>query len=154
MGNIWWSKCKNRVSQAIFVRPFFCSKGTLWSNTQECKGGNRSPYLRQSKWKAPPHCTASNDARFLGTAGTTQATEATTTRNTTTTWTTSSTRRDVVSAPTEGTYWAPQWPLGDVLIVGYPYTGRGKILDKLTPEDHSGWGLEKATNFTREQRKK
>ena len=28
--------------------------------------------------------------------------------------------------------------LDEVLIVGYPYTGRGEILDKLTPEDHSG----------------
>ena len=36
----------------------------------------------------------------------------------------------------------------------YPYTGRGEILDKLTPEDHSGWGLMKAANFIREQRKK
>ena len=28
----------------------------------------------------------------------------------------------------------------DVLAVGYPYTGRNEILDKLTPEDHSGCG--------------
>ena len=44
--------------------------------------------------------------------------------------------------------------LDEVLTVGYPYTGRGKILDKLTPEDHSGCGLEKAANFTKEQREK
>ena len=44
--------------------------------------------------------------------------------------------------------------LDEVLISGYPYTGRGEILDKLTPEDHSIWGLEEADNFTREQRKK
>ena len=44
--------------------------------------------------------------------------------------------------------------MDEVLIVRYPYTGRDKILDKLTPEDHSGWGLEKADNFIREQRKK
>ena len=36
--------------------------------------------------------------------------------------------------------------------MGYSYTGKGEILDKLTPEDHSGWGLEKAANFIREQR--
>ena len=41
--------------------------------------------------------------------------------------------------------------LDEVLIVGYPYTGRGEILDKLTPEYHSGWDLEKAANFIREQ---
>ena len=43
--------------------------------------------------------------------------------------------------------------LDEVLIVGYPYTGRGEILDKLNPEDHSGWGLMKAANSIREQRK-
>ena len=35
-----------------------------------------------------------------------------------------------------------------------PYAGSDEILDKLTPEDHSGRGLEKATNFIREQREK
>ena len=40
--------------------------------------------------------------------------------------------------------------LDEILIVGYPYTGRGKILDKLTPEDHSAWGLEKANTFMKE----
>ena len=44
--------------------------------------------------------------------------------------------------------------LDEVLIVGYPYTGRGEILDKLTPEDHSGWGLEKANTFRRELQQK
>ena len=44
--------------------------------------------------------------------------------------------------------------LDEVLISGYPYTGRGEILDKLTPEDHSGWGLGKADNFIREHQKK
>ena len=38
--------------------------------------------------------------------------------------------------------------------MGYSYTGKGEILDKLTPEDHSGWGLEKAANFIKEQREK
>ena len=33
--------------------------------------------------------------------------------------------------------------LDEILILGYPYTGRDEILDKLTSEDHSGWGLEK-----------
>ena len=60
---------------------------------------------------------------------------------------------DVVSAPTRGADQAPQ-RLDEVLIVGYPYTGRGEILDKLTPEDHSEWGLEKIANFIREQREK
>ena len=43
--------------------------------------------------------------------------------------------------------------LDEILISGCPYTGRGEILDKLTPEDRFGWSLEKADNFTREQRK-
>ena len=44
--------------------------------------------------------------------------------------------------------------LNEVLIVGYPYTGRDKILDKLTPEEYPGRGLEKAHTFMREQQQK
>ena len=38
----------------------------------------------------------------------------------------------------------------EVLTVGYPYTGRGKLLNKLTAKDHQKWSLEETADFIRE----